>query len=124
MRSHGWRTRTTDQGRMPIKRKGHDARHFVLSQKCNKKELEHISRQGTCTACHQNISEDSLAVSLLHHVAQYTGQLPKTSDQHDSLVNKIVLSSAWAQVGGDFLFGMLTFGLAGRYGYRRRQKKK
>lgn len=98
--------------------------HFKLSRAFNKEELEHISRQGTCTACHQNIPEESLAVSLLHHVAQYTGQLPKTSDQHDSLVNKIVLSSAWAQVGGAFLFGMLTFGLAGRYGYRRRQKKK
>jgi hypothetical protein len=117
---HDWSVVVDEEGNQ-LATVGH---HFKLSRAFNKEELDHISRQGTCTACHQNIPKESLAVSLLHHVAQYTGQLPKTSDQHDSLVNKIVLSSAWAQVGGAFLFGMLTFGLAGRYGFRRRQNRK
>ncbi|TWT52491.1 hypothetical protein Pla22_01150 [Rubripirellula amarantea] len=96
--------------------------HFKLSRSFNKEEIEHISREGTCIACHQSIPEESLAVSFLHHVAQYTGQLPKTSRQHDSLVNKILLSSAWAQVGGAFVLGMLTIGVFGRYGRRLRKK--
>ena len=30
---------------------------------------------------HREIPHDSLAVNLLHHVAQYTGQVPKTAEQ-------------------------------------------
>lgn len=95
--------------------------HFKLSRAFNKDEIEHISREGTCLACHKNIPEASLAVSLLHHVAEYTGQLPETSSQHDSLVNKIVLSSAWAQVGGVFVLGIVTALLGGRWIRRRRR---
>ncbi|KAA1259775.1 hypothetical protein LF1_23120 [Rubripirellula obstinata] len=113
---HDWSVVVDEEGNQ-LATVGH---HFKLSRAFNKEEMQHISRQGTCSACHQNIPKESLAVSLLHHVAEYTGQLPKTTDQHDSLVNKIVLSSAWAQVGGAFVFGMLTVGLIGRYGYRRR----
>jgi hypothetical protein len=94
--SHAWSQIVTPEGEQ-VATVGH---HFKLSRAFNKDELEHISREGTCTACHQEIPQQSLAVSLLHHVAKFTGQLPKTTDQHDSLVHKIVLSSAWAQVLG------------------------
>ncbi len=38
-------------------------------------------------------------MSFLHHVAEYTGQLPKEPDQHSGLVHKILLLSAWVQLG-------------------------
>ena len=87
---HDWSQVVTPEGEQ-VATVGH---HFQLSRAFNKDELQHISREGTCIACHQEIPEQSLAVSLLHHVAEYTGQLPKTTAQHDSLVHKIVLSSA------------------------------
>ena len=59
-----------------------------------------MSREGTCIACHQESPEQSLAFALLHHVAAYTGHLPRTTAQHDSLIDRIVLSSAWSQVLG------------------------
>ena len=96
--------------------------HFQLSRAFNKEELDHMTRTGTCIACHKEIPEASLAVSLLHHVAEFTGQLPKTSEQHDGLVNKIVLSSAWGQVLlalGGMLAGALV---VGGLGYRRWKK--
>ena len=37
------------------------------------------------------------AAGALTQVAEYTGQLPETPDEHDSLVNKIMLTSAWVQ---------------------------
>lgn len=72
--------------------------HWSLSRAFNKGELQRMSREGTCLACHQEIPDGSAAILLLHHVADYTGQLPKTSPQHASLVHKIVLLGAWAQV--------------------------
>ena len=53
--------------------------HFQLSRAFTREEQLHISRQGTCLACHHDLPEGSLAVSFLHHVAEYTGQLPTTT---------------------------------------------
>ncbi|WP_145168680.1 multiheme c-type cytochrome [Rubripirellula lacrimiformis] len=98
--------------------------HFKLSRALNKEEMDHMRREGTCIACHKEIPEASLAVSLLHHVAEFTGQLPKTTDQHDALVNKIVLTSAWGQallaLGGMALGAIVV----GGFGYRRMRAKR
>ena len=64
----------------------------------------------------------SLAVSLLHHVAEYAGQLPKTPDQHTSLVHKIMLLAGRIQVGG--MVGMPLVLLAGVWYWRRRRRRK
>ena len=53
-----------------------------------------------CMGCHQEIPDRSLAVSLLHHVAEYTGQIPKRPGEHDDLVHKILLIAGWFQVAG------------------------
>lgn len=62
----------------------------------------------------QSIPEESLAVGLLHHVAAVTGQIPHTAEQHDSLVSKITLMSAWTQVlavvGAFGVFGVCYWG--------------
>ena len=71
--------------------------HFKLSRAFNKSELDRISREGTCLACHKEIPDASLSVSFLHHVAKYTGGIPTTAAAHNQLVNKIVLTSAWGQ---------------------------
>lgn len=120
---HDWSQIVTAEGEQ-VATVGH---HFKLSRAFNKTELEHMSREGTCIACHKEIPEQSLAVSLLHHVAGYTGQLPETSGQHDALVNKIVLSSAWAQVlgvafGVPLVLGGMTFGVR-RYSRRKRSDR-
>ena len=104
---HDW-SQIVDRDGNQVATVGH---HWKLSRAFNREELQHMTRDGTCVACHKEIPENSMAVSLLHHVAKFSGQLPKTNDQHFSLVNKIVLSSAWAQVMGVVvLFGGLTLG--------------
>ena len=115
---HDWSQIVTPEGEQ-VATVGH---HFQLSRAFNKSELEHMSREGTCIACHQEIPEQSLAVSLLHHVAEYSGQLPRTSDQHDGLVQKIILSSAWAQVLGGFV-GVPLLLLGCFLGWRRRSRR-
>lgn len=72
--------------------------HWKLSRAFNQSEIERMSRDGTCIACHQEIPEHSTAINLLHHVAKYTGNLPETNQQHRSLIHRIVLLSAWGQV--------------------------
>lgn len=94
--------------------------HFKLSRALNNDERTRMSREGACLACHQNIPDASLAVNLLHHVAKYTGQIPVTADQHNSLINKIVLMSAWVQAAG--IVGMPLAFFAGVVWYRRRHR--
>lgn len=116
---HDW-SRIVDEEGQQLATVGH---HFKLSRAFNKQELERMSRDGTCTACHTEIPNESLAVSFLHHVAEYTGQLPETTDQHSSLVHKIVLTSAWAQVLGVFLTAF-ALGWFGRIGWRKLRSQK
>jgi len=87
--------------------------HFSLSRPLNNDERAHMDRRGVCLSCHEEIPSESLAVSLLHHTADVLGALPRTAESHSSLLNKILLLSAWVQVGGGavggalFLAGML-----------------
>ncbi len=97
--------------------------HFQGSRPLNNEERAHISRQGVCLSCHQEIPDRSLAVNLLHHVAEMTGQIPKTPEDHDFLVrNKILLLSAWLQVG--LAAGTLLVGVVGVVWFWRRRKKR
>ena len=96
--------------------------HWKLSRAFNEDEITRMSRSGTCVACHEEIPESDLAVSLLHHVAKYTGQLPVSEADHSKLVNKIVLTSAWAQVLA--ATGTLAIVVCGGFWITKRRKRK
>ncbi|MEA3224444.1 MAG: cytochrome C, partial [Planctomycetota bacterium] len=74
--------------------------HFSLSRPLNNQERQHMDRQGVCQACHKEIPDESLATGFLHHIASHTGQLPKTPEQHNSLVHNILMITAWGQLLG------------------------
>ncbi len=116
---HDWSQIVTEEGEQ-VATVGH---HFKLSRALNKQEMDHISRNGTCIACHQEIPTQALAVSLLHHVAQATGQLPKNNSQHFGLVHKILLSSAWLQLLAAGV-GAIAIACAARYSWRFTQGRK
>ncbi|WP_419192675.1 multiheme c-type cytochrome [Kolteria novifilia] len=111
---HDWSRIVDEQGNQ-VATVGH---HFQLSRAFTREEQLHISREGTCLACHKELPNQSLATSFLHHVAKYTGQLPKTNIEHDQLVHKVVLMSAWLQLGIVALIPMLAIG--GAIYHRRR----
>ena len=113
---HDW-SQIVDRSGQQVATVGH---HFKLSRAFNSAEMDHISREGTCVACHQELPKGNLATSFLHHVAKYSGQLPETHDAHDSLVHKIVLMSAWVQLLGVALVGLLVVGVVFRW--RRKRK--
>ena len=114
---HDWSQIVDEEGNQ-LATVGH---HFKLSRAFNKEEIDHINREGTCLACHQEIPENSAAINLLHHVANYTGQLPHTQDQHNNLIHKIVLVSTWAQVLA--VVGVVGISIWGFRWFRRRRKK-
>ena len=114
---HDW-SQIVDASGQQLATVGH---HFQLSRAFNQQELARIRREGACLACHQEIPSQSLAVSFLHHVAEYTGQIPETTEQHNALLRKILLLSGWVQVGG-VAVGLLSFILLWR-GWRRKRGK-
>ena len=115
--SADWTRLVTEDGRQ-LQTVGH---HLQASRPLNQQEREHMDRRGVCLSCHQEIPDRSLAVNLLHHVADYTGQLPTTPEKHDSLVNKIMLLSGWIQVAA--AAAMPAVGLAGVAWYWRRRRR-
>ena len=116
--SSDWSRYVTEDGRQ-LQTVGH---HFKGSRPLDDQQRAHMDRRGICLSCHQEIPDRSLAVSLLHHVAEYTGQLPITPEQHSSLVHKIMLLSGWIQVG--VMAGAPLAILAGAVWYWRRRKRR
>ncbi len=91
-----WSRLVTEQGRQ-LQTVGD---HWKLSRPLNQIERGYLDRRGLCLGCHQEIPKASLAVSVLHHLAAVTGQVPTTPGRHAGLLHKILLTAAWAQVGG------------------------
>ncbi len=79
--------------------------HFKGSGPLTDEQRRMMDRRFVCVGCHSEIPAGSVPVSLLHHVAEAAGLLPESNDDHHALLHKIVLTSAWAQVGGGALLG-------------------
>jgi len=116
--SQDW-SRIVDENGQQLQTVGH---HFKLSRALNQTEQLRMSRHGTCLACHKEIPENSAAINLLHHVAEFTGQLPETTDEHSALLHKIALLSAWVQV----LLGLMVplVAVAGVFWWRSRRRNR
>ena len=112
-----WSRFVTEDGKQ-LQTVGH---HWSLSRPMNNAERGNTDRDGVCLACHQEIPERSVAVSLLHHVAEAGDMLPKTDDEHAALLHKNILFAAWGQVGGGFL-GVVGVLLIAVWLWRRRKE--
>lgn len=117
--SGDWSRLVSEDGKQ-LQTVGH---HFQGSRPLNNQERAHIDRRGICLACHQEIPDRSLAVSLLHHVAEYTGQLPEETEQHHSLVHTTLLFAGWIQVTA-MVTGPLAILGGGIWLWRRRRRRK
>ena len=73
--------------------------HWSGSGPLTAEQRAHMGREGICIACHQEIPNESLAVSVLHHAADAAGQVPHDADDHHRLVRQATLTAAWTQFG-------------------------
>jgi len=95
--------------------------HWRLSQALDKNILDKMDRSGVCLSCHKEIPNKSLAVSVIGHIKQMSG-IDLNNSMHKEIVHKSMLLSAWIQVLGGLVFGVLLI-----YAYmsrRGRLKKK
>ena len=114
-----WSRFVTEDGRQ-LQTVGH---HFSGSRPLNNEERANTARDGLCLACHQEIPTESLAVSLLHHVARFADALPKDHEQHAGLIHKILLFSAWGQAGGAVATTLAVLAAAAWFTIRWRRKR-
>ncbi|PIE19884.1 MAG: cytochrome C [Proteobacteria bacterium] len=103
---YDWSRIVTEDGKQQMT-VGH---HFKNSRPLDPEQRTHMDRRGVCLSCHREIPKESLAINLLHHMAETLDMMPKRRDEHDTLLRKILLVSGWGQVLA--LFGGL-FGLIG-----------
>ncbi len=115
-----WSRFVTEDGKQ-LMTVGH---HWTRSRPLSQAERNNMDRRNLCLACHQEIPNESPAVSLLHHIAVATGQIPRTPEDHHGLVHKTLLFAAWVQAGG--IVGGPVFGAAavvvGWWWWRRRKR--
>jgi hypothetical protein len=61
------------------------------------------------------------AISVLHHIAEHTGQLRSRNADHRSLLSKIARTSPWAQV---LELAVAPFGAAAAFGLILRRRRR
>jgi len=71
--------------------------HFSGSRPLNKEELSKLDRRGVCMSCHESVPDQSVAINLLSHVAEYGG-VDIDKEKHNSILNNAVHYSAWFQI--------------------------
>ncbi len=98
--------------------------HLTRSGPLSDRQRAILDRRGVCLACHREIPAESLAVSLLHHVADVTGQLPVTAAEHGSLLRRILLWVGWVQAAGAVLVPLLVLFLFWRWRAGRRDRRR
>ncbi len=91
--------------------------HWKLSQAMDNKTRAKVDRRGVCLSCHQEIPKEDLAVSLMVHTAKVAG-VKIDNDIHHTILHKSLLLSAWIQVLGGVILGLLII----YFIFRRRKK--
>lgn len=90
---HDWSAIIDEDGNQ-LQTVGH---HFSGSRPLNKEELMRLDRRGVCMSCHQTVPDQSIAIDLLSHVAEYSG-VEIDNDKHNQILNKSIRIAAWVQV--------------------------
>ncbi len=80
--------------------------HFKLSRELSKEQRDKLDRSGVCISCHLDIPSGSLAIAAMSHMAQMA-EVSIDNDMHKTIVNKTLNVTAWVQVLGGALLGML-----------------
>ncbi|OQX73398.1 MAG: cytochrome C [Campylobacteraceae bacterium 4484_4] len=80
--------------------------HWRLSRALDNETRAKVDRRGVCLSCHKEIPSEDLAVSLMVHTAEVAG-IKIDNRMHHTILHKTLLVSAWVQVLGGLLAGML-----------------
>lgn len=88
--------------------------HFRGSGPLSEEQRSRMDRRNLCVDCHQDIPRGTLPVGILHHIADASGTLPATRDEHGNLVRSITRVASWTEVllpvaGGIGLLGFVLW---------------
>ena len=97
--------------------------HFKGSGPLTEAQRRKMDRRQVCLGCHTVIPTESLAVGALHHIATMTDQLDLSREQHENLVHRLLLTTAWFEVLAATAAGLFFFCGGAWLVYRRRKKR-
>lgn len=96
--------------------------HLRLERPLSKKQLSKLDRSGTCLSCHESIPDGNLAVSSMSHIAQMSG-IEIDKEEHNSIMNKLLLLSAWVQILAGVILGMGILSLFIMYKTQKKERR-
>ncbi len=94
--------------------------HWPLSSPLTQDQREKMERVGTCIACHQELPEGDIAVSMISSAADFMNMTPHSDAEHAALLHQDILLAAWVKILGPIL---LLLGII-IYFWRRKKRKR
>ena len=96
--------------------------HWPLSGPLSQEQRERMERVGICIACHQDIPDGNLSISLLSTAADYLDMKPHSDEEHSKLLNSDINWAALSRIIAPILlFIVLIFFI--KYSRKRRKIK-
>ena len=80
--------------------------HWKLSGPLSKAQRDKLDRSGVCFSCHLSIPNGNLGISAISHMAEMA-DINIDNKIHHKILNKSIEISAWTQVLGGVIFGIL-----------------
>ncbi len=112
-----WSAVVTPEGRQ-LQTVGH---HFKGSGPLDADQRARLDRRNVCVACHKEIPDGSVAIWFLNFGAKTLHALPRSNEEHESLLHRSILLAAWVEIGLGLLAGLAA--VLGLVWWIRRRRK-
>ncbi len=93
--------------------------HWPGSSPLTQEQRERMERVGVCIACHQDIPDGNMAMSMITTAGDKLGMVPHSDIEHSALLNSDINWAAWTRI----LIPIFVFLALGFWFLKRRLKK-
>jgi len=83
--------------------------HWPLSSPLSQEQRDKMERVGTCIACHQELPNGDVAVSMITSAAKFMDMAPHSDKEHASILRQDIILAAWVKILGPLLLLLAIF---------------
>ena len=95
--------------------------HWPLSSPLTQYQRDKMERVGTCIACHQELPNGDVAVSMITSAAEFIDMVPHSDKEHATILRQDILLAAWVKILAPILLLLAIFLY---FWFRRKRMKK
>ena len=96
--------------------------HWPLSGPLTKDQRDHMERIGVCLSCHKDVPDGSFVYRAVSNVGSALGLVPKTDEEHQTLIGRALYIAATVEILGGILAATLVVVVLIYFVVRRKKK--